>query len=451
MPKLSTASIKLVLKKNRQNDNGENPIYLVVSWFGKKEKSSGIFIPEKFWNASKEEIRKGYPNCVMLNHMLNELKQKVIDKRNRYELEGKIYTPSILLEEDGVPVISKNYHTLVENYLSEKRIGFSTERAYRYNLRLLDKYFGRNDYIIDELNVGVIKLFINSLKISDNTKRGVLGRIASIWNYAIDKSICNEVDYPFKDFVYTKRYKQANRIYYLEESNLKKIKKWFFNRCLNVSGCLWSYKEGMEDRLMERFSVEFAALFFLMLFRTNGSAPIDLARLHIDNCSRTTVNGEDYWKLQFRRSKTGVPVTVLLKRDILTMVGFEHYLHTAHLRGGLVYPILKEGLDDHQRINSMNKLCFYANKHLKDIARVINQKTIENNVKNGTNEPLIDVDAFTLYIARHSKANDYLSFPGANLHALATLMGRSASTLHVYVHQIQGDKELIEAESLSSI
>ena len=71
MPKLSTASIKLVLKKNRQNDNGENPIYLVVSWFGKKEKSSGIFIPEKFWNASREEIRKGYPfGCFVFSSLM---------------------------------------------------------------------------------------------------------------------------------------------------------------------------------------------------------------------------------------------------------------------------------------------------------------------------------------------------------------------------------------------
>lgn len=91
--------------------------------------------------------------------------------------------------------------------------------------------------------------------------------------------------------------------------------------------------------------------------------------------------------------------------------------------------------------------------HLKcpDICKEINDKTIKGNIDNGIEEPLIEVEHMTLYVARHTKANDYLSHPGATLHALATLMGRSASTLNVYVHQIRGDRDLAAAESLSSI
>lgn len=451
MAKLQSASVRLVLKKNRQNDSGENPIYVVVSWYGKKEKSTGVFINERFWNASKEEIRKTCPNSIVLNRMINDLKQRIIDKRNRYETEGKTYTPSILLEDDSVPILSKRYHTLTDNYVADRNLSFNSAKGYKYNLSKLDAFFGRNDYIVDELTTGVIKRFIDSLPIADHTKRGVLGRIASIWNYAIEKKLCSQDDYPFKDFVYTKRYKQSNRTYYLDSGNLKKLKSWFFSRCLNVKGELYSYKDGIEDKLMNRSSIEFAALFFLMLFRTNGSAPIDLAKLKVSNCSRVTVNNEDYWKLKFTRTKTGIPVTVLLKRDILTMVGFEHYLHTAHLRNGMIYPVLKDGLTQHERVNSMNKFCLYCNRNLKDIARVINQKTVETNVKNNANEQLIDVDNFTMYVARHTKANDYLSHPDANLHALATLMGRSVGTLGVYVHQIQSDKDLAIAEDMSTI
>ena len=97
------------------------------------------------------------------------------------------------------------------------------------------------------------------------------------------------------------------------------------------------------------------------------------------------------------------------------------------------------------------KFTGYASKNLKVICQEINEATIKNNVENGLQEPLIDVESMTLYVARHTKANDYLSHPNATLHALATLMGRSASTLNVYVHQIRGDRDLAAAESLSSI
>lgn len=445
MAKVQTASVRLVLKRNRSNENGDNPIYLVVHWYGKKERSTGVFIPEKYWNASKEEIRKGYPNAIMLNHMIQEQKQRVIDKRNRYDIEGKVYTPAILLEPDRV-IIGNSYHVLVENYLIDRHLGFSTERLYRYNIRLLDKFFGRDDYIIEELNVGTIKRFITSLNIADDTKRTILGRIASIWNYAIEKSIVSEKDYPFREWVYTKQYKTGCRMYYLDDVNLVKIKDWFINRCLNIEGSLYSFKEGIEDRLMERYSIEFTGMFLLASFMLYGSSPVDIALLRVDNCSRVNVDGIDCWELNFKRSKTRRPVKVLLDRDnILTHICFEHFLRTAHLRGGLIYPILKDGIDVHERINSMNKFCLYGNRNAKDIARVINSATIESNVKNDKDEPLIDVDNFTLYSMRHSFANKYLSQPGANVHALATLLARSPNTISQYIHQINTNKDILNA------
>ena len=445
MAKVQTASVRLVLKRNRQNERGENPIYLVVHWHGKKERSTGIFINEKYWNSVKEEIRKGYPNAIMLNHMLQEQKQKVIDKRNRYDIEGKVYTPSILLEPERV-IVGNSYHVLVENYLVDRHLGFSTERLYRYNLRLLDKFFGRDDYIINELTVGVIKRFIESLDIADDTKRTILGRIASIWNYAIERGICDEKDYPFREWVYTKQYKTGCRMYYLDECNLRKLKEWFLSRCFNISGGLYSFKDGMEDCLNERYSIEFTAMFLLASFMLYGSSPVDVAMLRVSNCSRVMVDGIDCWELNFKRSKTRRSVKVLLDRsNVLTMLCFENYLRTAHLRGGLIYPILKDGIDVHERINSMSKFCLYGNKNAKDIARVINAKTIESNVKSNLDEPLIDVDSFTLYSMRHSFANKYLSQPGANVHALATLLARSPNTISQYIHQINTNKDILNA------
>ena len=146
-----------------------------------------------------------------------------------------------------------------------------------------------------------------------------------------------------------------------------------------------------------------------------------------------------------------MPVVCLLKRDILCNVCFERYLGFAHLRGNYIYPILRDGMSEKQIINAVAKFTGYASKGLKEVCQEINESTIKNNVEKGIEEPLIDVDKMTLYVARHTKANDYLSHSGATLHALATLMGRSPNSLATYVHQIRGDRDLAAAESLSSI
>lgn len=48
MAKLQSASIRLVQKMNRQNKNGEYPIYVVVCYKGRKEKACGISCLSKY-------------------------------------------------------------------------------------------------------------------------------------------------------------------------------------------------------------------------------------------------------------------------------------------------------------------------------------------------------------------------------------------------------------------
>ena len=213
---------------------------------------------------------------------------------------------------------------------------------------------------------------------------------------------------------------------------------------MDVSDELFGYKEGIEAKLMKRSSKEFALMYFLLCYRLNGSSPIDVALLKADNCSRVNLNGEDYWKVEFKRKKTGIPVVCLLKRDIITMVCFEHYLGRCSA-GGYIYPVLKDGIEGKQITNAMGKFCSEAVKWLREVSKEINEETIKENVEKGLEEPLIDVDSICLYSARHSFANSYLSQPKASIAALASLMARSPNTIATYIHQLKGDKEVADA------
>lgn len=453
MAKLGSASIRLVQKMNRVNKNGEYPIYIVICWKGRVEKATGVSCLVRYWDEKRQEIKKSCPNAAVLNKTINDIKQKAIDRKNDYEYNNKKYSASMLLE-DSIQDLSANgneYKVIYKNYLVEMDSSVNTIRLYDYTFNILKEYFGKDDFLINEITLANIKKLIKSLDLSDNSIRGILGRIGAIFNYAIRKGLVDIKDYPFNDFVYSQKFNKDNRIYYLEASNLIRIKEWFLNRCINVNGELYSYKSGIEDRLMKKNSIEFCCMYFIASFILNGSSPVDVALLKVDNCSRIQIDGNDYWKVEFKRKKTGRNVVCLLRRDIITLCCFEHYFGTAFMRGNYIYPILKDGMSDKQITNAVAKFTGYASKNLKVICGEINDMTIKHNAEFGCNEPLIDVDNMTLYVARHSKANDYLSHPGATIHGLATLLGRSVAGLDTYVHEIRNDKDLAYAESLSSI
>ena len=445
MTKVSSATVRLVLKKLKANSLGENPIYLSVCFNGRKEKSTGVFISQKYWNAQREEIRKNCPNAPVLNKMINEMKQRVIDRRNRFEYDGKKYTASMLLEDDikvDLSASSNVYKNIYKEYVAKMGLNDNSIRLYDYNFRILKNYFGREDFLINDITLSEVKKLIKSLGLSDNSIRGICGRIASVWNYATNKGLVDASDYPFKDWKYSQKYKKGNRTYYIDSVNLRKIYDYFVCHYIKVNGELFSYRDGVEDRLMKRSSREFCLLFFLMLYRLNGSAPVDAALLRCDNCSRVLIDGNDYWKVEFKRKKTGIPVVCLLKRDMLTMVGFERFMG---LSNGYIYPVIKDGMSEKQITNAVAKFCLEANKHLREVCNEINGNTIRRNVKKGLEEPLIDVEKVSLYSARHSFANSYLSQPGASVHGLASLMARSPDTISTYIHQLQGDKEVADA------
>ena len=57
MAKVSTATVRLVLKKNRKNKNDEYPVYIVVCFGGRVEKATGVSVKERYWDAKREVIK----------------------------------------------------------------------------------------------------------------------------------------------------------------------------------------------------------------------------------------------------------------------------------------------------------------------------------------------------------------------------------------------------------
>ena len=446
MVKLSTASIRLVQKKNRMNKVGEYPIYIVACFGGRVEKATGVSCLERHWDSRREVIKGQCPNSAVLNKMLSDIKQKVIDRKNDFEYNGRVYTPSMLLEDCKVEYNGKSnvYVDVMNKLISDRRLQTSTVNRYKYGYNKLCEYIGRKDFIIDELNVGFIKDFCRWLDVSDCTKRDICSGIASVWNYGIDKKLVDAGEYPFNEFKFTQKFKDGIRDYCIDLVNIKKLKEYFLDMIIVRNGKRWTYKDGALDRLHKRTSKEWGICWFLACFYLNGSAPTDVARLRVTDCSRIMIDGVDYWKVEFKRKKTDTVVNVRLKRDMFSIILLEHFLGFSS--DGYVYPVIGDAEGDaiQRRVKKYGNM---AIKWVREAFKEINEETIKSNVSNGLEEPLVDCEKVVLYTARHSFASAYLNSEGATVRGAASLLSRSANTISVYIHALQNDRDIAEAVS----
>lgn len=458
MAKLSTASVRLVQKLNRKNKNNEYPIYVVVCYHGRVEKASGITCLLKDWDKKREEIKKSCPNYAILNKRLHDIKEAIIERRNHYHYTNRHYTPSMLLEdglEDGIDVNvkSNSYKLLSQSLVEERRLRLGTRVRYRYAYTKLCIFFRKDDFLVDELTVSKLKDFsawLSKEGLSDGSIRSILGVIASVYNYAIANSVVDSKSNPFIIFKYRKKYHEPHRDYYLTSSQMLALKEYFMDMVIIRKGKSWTYKDGAYERLHKRNSKEFALLWFLLCIKYNGSAPADVALLKRSDVSRIDIEGVEYYRLQFKRIKTGSSVNCIIKRDIFTIICLEHFLGEGE--GKYIYPIICSDTEDEGTIKKcIHRLSAKVRDKVRLICAEINEKIIDSNVMNDTKEPLIDVEKVVLYTGRHSRANEYLQQSNASVSGLCTMLSRSPNTISTYIHQLQGNKEVADINNYSVI
>ena len=449
MARTSTATIRLVMKKNRMMKDGTYPIYIVVCFSGRVEKATGVSCLEKHWNPKQQIIKPGCPNAPVLNRMLSDIINNVRTRKNELEFAGRRYTAGMLLERSVADLHADGtYWDICQKLIEERRLKDGTYRSYLYTYRKLCEFLNRKEFVVDELNLGIVKDFAGWLEkdgIKINTIKRVLSCVAAVWNYAISRKLADRSEYPFTEFKYTTKYREVPRDYFLEKSHIVRLRDYWLDLCIERHGKRWSYKEGVEDKLHQRWSREFGILFFLLCYKFGGAAPADVALLRPSNFTRETVDGDDYWKLEFRRKKTDRAVTYMIKRDIFTTIAIEHFLGFSE---HFVYPVMywHDDCTDKYLLEQCHKVSDKAMKHVREAFLRINEQIAQDNVNNGSSEPTVDVNRLVMYSARHSRASNYFNSPGATIGKLATMLGRSAATIGTYAHMIKKKDELAEID-----
>jgi site-specific recombinase XerD len=403
--------------------------------------------------------------------MLYDIKQRVIQRKNDFEYKSQVYTAKMLIEDCVVDLDGRSnvYKDIMYRLINERRLSMNSRKRYEYSYRKICEYLGRDEFIVDELNLGFVKdfsswlcksvsvngssLHTNKVGVSDGTIKDLLSCVAAVWNYAIDRRIVSDELFPFREFKFTTRFKRGERDYFLDVSHIKLLMDYWLDLVIERDGNRWHYKDGAYDLLRKRTSKEWGILWFLLCYKLNGSAPVDVALLKLSECKNIEINGERYWAIDFKRQKTKRDVHVRWKRDMFSIIALEHFMgdsrNTSSLhsnssgmsRNGYVYRVVDMD-DEYKKLKQSSRNAEVALKWVRKAFEEINGKIIQSNVDKGVREHLIEVQRVDMYTARHSFANHFINSPNATIGGLASLMARSPNTIATYVHQLTKDEEI---------
>ena len=451
--KVSLARIRLYLKEGKTLSDGTNPIMLMCSFNGRKEVSTGYSCIPKFWSKKDECVKKGYPNWVMINHAIQQLKNEAIERRNEYERLGEVYTPQMILSPKKVLSGHTNVlNGLIEEYISEKSLKENTAYNWKYLYHLISE-FDNDKVIVNQLTLDYVKRFTkwlqNEKKLSDGVIKMVLSKVAAICNYAIGKGLMYSDDYPFKEWNYKQKFKSASKLDYIHWRTLDVMKEMLMDDIIIRNGNLWHYREVL-DELMDKNSALFARFLFMSMVLWQGMANVDLCHIRKKEIIINAINGQDYYCWDGKRHKTMKAVkvripchTVYTEVMVKTMLMFNQGEWFLPVLNGLTMES-SENSRKHKITNTLNVL----SPKLKEWFKKVNEEVVKRNVENGGDIPLIDMKC-TFYSSRHSFAMMYMMKGGSPMN-LATLLGRSPNTLSQYIKELEEEGDLVDAVSILS-
>lgn len=457
--KVYSAIVRLVLRTNKTLANGLHPIMLRVSFGYTKEKATGYSCDIAHWDKKNQSIRKGYPHAEIINHIITDYKNKVVERKLNLEIKGIRYTPDMLLD-DSRPDFSAQTHvfkTIMDDFLSDRQIRRSTKAHYDYAYGLLSQFMGNEHFLVNDLTQNRMIAFIKQMKkrLSEGTIHTVCAKIAAICHHAIATGMLQVADYCFQTKPYAKMVRKANRKAYIDKDNLIRIEEYYLRLVTEDTKEGWRFRQGAEQRIRKPSTVEFALCFWIAMLKLNGSAPIDVALLKTDNFSNKVIVDEqgrshDYYCFDFQRSKTGMHVRPRIRCDRLAEAVFQPLIDSAQLRDGYIFPIvqndshsIKQNRTDEGIRCAVQHIACTTKKKMKMVCEEINKEVEQINRETGQCRPLINISQLSCYNMRHSFAMAYLSTPGANVNALATLLARSPNTIGTYITQLSNDQQLV--------
>ena len=391
------ATIKILLKENKVDINGEMPLYLrIIKDRKAKFISIGIKLKEKDWNPVNCTVKKSHPNSARLN---NFIAHKIAEAQGiTLELETQsknVESRSIKEKLTGKDVM--NFYEYVDYYKTKVKGVYSEGTMIKFVsvMAKLSEYIKKKDFTFNDLT----PVFLNKyeahlrddLKNSTNTIHANIKIIRRIVNEAIKDDI---IPYEKNPFLKYSIKTEKTKIDFLTEEELN-----LMERIPLVEGSMKYHHRNL----------------YIFAAYAGGLRISDLLTLRWLN-----FDGE---RLLLDTLKTDATVTIKLPNKALSIL--EYYKKPDTKKTDFIFPFLKNDVDYSQPkklYNAISSASAYTNRDLKYFADMM-----ELNKK------------LHFHTSRHTFATRALK-KGARIEYVSKLLGHAnIKTTQVYAKIVNED------------
>ncbi|MBK9016299.1 MAG: site-specific integrase [Saprospiraceae bacterium] len=391
------ATVTLLLKKNKQDTNGEIPVYLrIIKDRKTKFLAIGLKIDPELWDESKQRVKKKHPNSVRLN---NFLAQKIAEAEGiAFELETeKKGVSSLAIKENIKGKTSPSFMKFFEEYISllkdTKKLG-THDKAVAVYLKLKAYLKGR-DLTFEEINYHYIKQYENYLRSKlgnkTNTVHSNLKIIRKLLNDAVREEIIEPYSNPFPR--YKLSWEKSNKEF-LTDEEIQRI-------------------EALE--LPEEHVINHHRNIYIFATYAGGLRISDVLQLKWQNFNGTHVT--------IITQKTKEQVSIKLPDKALNCI--KKYQRPDAKPTDFIFPFLRNDIDyskDSRLFDAISSNTAYANKNLKIIAE---KAGIEKHI--------------SFHTSRHTFATRALR-KGMRIEYVSKLLGHTAiKTTQVYAKIVNSE------------
>ena len=390
------ATVKILLKLNKINSQGEAPLYLrIIKDRKTKFISLGVKLKEKDWNETQSVVRKSHPNSARMN---NYIAHKIAEAHGvalEMETNSKYINPK-KIKENILGRTSQSFIKYYEKYIdSLKKNGkISTHDKAKAVYSKLCAYLNSKDIAFDELTVTFLKNYeaylSEELGNSVNTIHSNLKIFRKLINDAINEGIFPSEKNPFLRF---KLKLEKTTKEFLTEEEIKKIEELI-----------------LDDKTMRNHHRN------IYVFATYAGG------LRISDIFQLKWSQFDGERILVTTQKTKNIVSIKLPQKALDII--ELYKPEKTNPNHYIFPFLKNNIDYSKEhlFNTISSHTAYTNRDLKKIGKLAG---IEKSIN--------------FHTSRHTFATRALR-KGMRIEYVSKLLGHSSiKTTQVYAKIVNED------------
>ena len=339
------ASIILLLKDNKVNEQGEKPIYMRIIK-GRKAKfiSLGYKVHPGLWDAGKQRVKKGYPNSMRVNAFLAKKVSDAAGIAVTMETTKK-YVSSRKIKEEILGGASGSIIKFIERYRDDLNAKgkMGTHDKVVAVLAKLKEYMGKSDLTFDEMDVQFLRKYEQHLR---EIKKNGINTIHS--NLKIFRKVFNDaareelIEPQLNPFLRYKLSTEKGKKEYLTEDEIKAVD---------------------ELQLTEGSVMYHHRNIYIFAIYAGGIRISDILQLRWNNFDGTHIN--------LITQKTKEVLRIKLPSRALKMLDLYASYQPEKLDPDFIFPFLKNDIEYTPELlfRAISSNTAYANKNLKEIAK----------------------------------------------------------------------------------